>query len=381
MNTRGSPQAVAHDQLAPVAAGTAGGECEVLSLDAGLARYESEWSQLVDSTALNPSLLPGWMRIVAANNGIAHHAKLLVHRDGGRVMGVVPYFAQPARILGITLKKISLISNLVSYHADLPCAGSRLNLLQALLRSEPGWQVLQVDNILPDGSMAVALEQLGQDLGGRLLTYPVDFAPYLPIAQPFDALVATMDKKFRYKYRKRQESLGDHTGLSMRWFTQPDEVQAFLDAMLAVEARSWKAREGVAVAAATHEGSYYAKLLPYLAAQGDLLANVLFQADTPVAYNLCCHHGAWVGQLKTAFDISLEQLSPGALVIDSAIRAAFERGAREFDFLGTPGKSAPEPHKLFWTKHVRSHISCFLFAPRPVPRLIAAVKHWRQARA
>lgn len=247
MNTRSSPQALAHGQPASAATGAAGGECEVLSLTAGIARYEAEWSHLVDSTALNPSLLPGWVRIVATNSGIADHAKLLVQHHGGHVTGVVPYFAQPARILGIPLNKLSLVSNLVSYHADLPCAGSRLNLLKALLRGEPTWQVLQVDNILPDGPTAVALEELCQEMGGRLLTYPVDFAPYLPIAQPFDALLATMDKKFRYKYRKRQESLGDHTGLSMRWFTQPDEVQAFLDAMLAVEARSWKAQQGVEI--------------------------------------------------------------------------------------------------------------------------------------
>lgn len=353
-------------------------ELQVVALGAGLTHYAADWTRLIRAGHLNPSLLPGWTAIVADNSGIASRVKLLVQRHADEVTGLIPYYVQRARILGVPLTKLSLTSNLVSYHAELSCSGERTALLRALLQAEPGWQVLQLDNILPDGPTAVALEQLCREIDGSLLTYPVDFAPYLPIEQPWDKFLASMDKKFRYKYRKRQESLGAHTGLSMRWFTSVDDVGPFLAAMLDVEARSWKASEGVAVSNASHEGSYYAKLLPFLAGEGALLANVLFKADTPVAYNLCCCYHGWVGQLKTAFDVSLEQLSPGALVIDAAIRAAFEQGAREFDFLGTPGKSAPEPHKLFWTKHVRSHKSYFLFAPRPLSRLVAALKRWRQ---
>ena len=381
MNSAARPTRESPDHCGASTTDNSAQEWEVIALGAGLTRYAADWTRLIRAAHLNPSLLPGWTAIIADNTGVASRVKLLVQRHAGEVSGLIPYYVQRARILGLPLTKLSLTSNLMSYHAELPCSGERGDLLRALLRAEPKWQVLQIDNILPDGPTAVALEQLCHEIDGSLLTYPVDFAPYLPIEQSWERFLASMDKKFRYKYRKRQETLGEHTGLSMRWFTTVDDVPQFLAALLDVEAHSWKASEGVAVSNASHEGSYYAKLLPFLAAEGALLANVLFKGDTPVAYNLCCNYDGWVGQLKTAFDVSLEQLSPGALVIDSAIRAAFEQGAHEFDFLGTPGKPAPEPHKLFWTKHVRSHKSYFLFAPRPLSRLVAALQRWRRSDA
>ena len=82
------------------------------------------------------------------------------------------------------------------------------------------------------------------------------------------------------------------------------------------------------------ELKYHRRLLPVLAQDGALLANVLHRAERPIAYSLCCHCHGWVGHLKTSFDQEFASLSPGGYVIDASVERAFDLKAREFDFLG-----------------------------------------------
>ena len=62
-----------------------------------------------------------------------------------------------------------------------------------------------------------------------------------------------------------------------------------------------------------------------------------------------------MGHLKTGYDLDFDDISAGALVIDASIKEAFNLCAKEFDFLGTPGKLRAEPHKLWWSKVTRHH--------------------------
>lgn len=360
---------------------------EVLSWRDGFERHRKEWNTLATELEINPSLRPEWTDLVLQNENTAAKSQILVGHRGGRLTSVMPFSVSATRMSGIPVRLVDMGSNAVSYHAEIIASGERVVTLAALLDRVPGWDVINIANVEQDGASAQAIQDYCQKSGARYIIYPVDYAPYVEISGSWDDFIAQKGKKFRYKLRKRHEAIA--TGaLSVKWYRTADQVDEFIAAMLSIETRSWKAIENVEVNADNREGRYYQRLLHYLAENSALQAVVLSRGDEAIAYSLCCNWGNWMGQMKTAFDVSTDSLSPGSIVIDESVKAAFSLGAEEFDFLGTPGKSRPEPHKLFWTKAVRHHVSYYVFAPRILPSLLGLVKQtklridaWRSASA
>ena len=64
---------------------------------------------------------------------------------------------------------------------------------------------------------------------------------------------------------------------------------------------------------------------------------------------------------------------PEKLLTQEVVRAAFERGARSYEFLG-----GPDAHKLDWTDHVRERQLLQAFAPTPAG--LAELAAFRYAR-
>ena len=100
-----------------------------------------------------------------------------------------------------------------------------------------------------------------------------------------------------------------------------------------------------------------------------LSANVLFLSGKPVAYNLCYLWNNTLGQIKTSYDSEYQEYSPGAVVVEEALRTYIKKNYAEFDFLGNV-----MPHKLSWTKKVREHESMFVFGNSFTATLIAWLK-------
>ncbi len=161
----------------------------------------------------------------------------------------------------------------------------------------------------------------------------------------------------------------------MGWYEADSDTRKLLQEMLEIEARSWKAAEGVAIVAGTPQCAYYERLLPWLAANGALLANVLYVAQRPVAYTLCASWRGWVGQLKTSFVQELRDA--GSRVFHSSIERAFENRAREYDFLGDAA-----PHKLRWADQTRDHEELWGYARHVRARALGGIKatagRWRR---
>jgi CelD/BcsL family acetyltransferase involved in cellulose biosynthesis len=270
---------------------------------------------------------------------------------------------------GLGMTVLQPASNLVSYHAEVVSAGGHRALLERWIHDSPRWDVLHAANLEVEGPTAKAITALAQEMGAPLQVIPGDLSPYLPLEGTWDAYLATKKKKFRYKLRHRRELLDQNGKWELRWFESAADTERLLQDIVHIEARSWKAKEGIDIPADARELEYHRALLPFLAKQGALLANVLYIADQAVAYCLCCRDRQWVGNLKTSFDESFAVLSPGAVVIDTSIERAFSLGAREFDFLGNSGS-----HKLAWSELMRVHADYFLFAPRLKPRVVALLK-------
>jgi CelD/BcsL family acetyltransferase involved in cellulose biosynthesis len=319
---------------------------------------QDDWTNLAKVTGANFSLYPGWTGITAGSHQIAASSVLLAKFRDDKLVAVFPTCESTGRFGMLPLKALGLVGNYVSYHNHLitslkPCDAIGAIIEEGIARKT---DLVHLAAIPDDSDIGRYLKTGPKNKHFRTHAIAGESSPFLPLDKGWDDLLASKPKKFRYKLRKRSELLNSAENMTMQWYDKTANVAALLDAMQIVEENSWKKNAGVSIFEKDHERLYHEMLLPYLASQNAMFANVLFFNEVAIAYNLCCVWDGWVGQMKTSFDTRHAEISPGSIVIDSAIRHAIELGATEFDFLGDM-----DPHKLAWTKSVRSHTSYFLY--------------------
>lgn len=343
----------------------------IVRLESLPREQEESWENLVSSNGFNPSCLPRWVGIVEkalGSKGVA--VSVFVDRNpDGSIEGFVPYFINWKSIGGLPMRVLQLGTNRVSYHVEL-VAIDPTRTLARFLAFVQGWDLFHAANVNVQAPTFKALQLVGTQ-------YPFvnvakgESSPYVPLRDSWADLIASKGKKFRYKLRKRAELLQLDSAWKMLWMDGMSSKTVLAD-IFAIEKKSWKASEGLDIPSRPQEAEYHRRLIPFLLDRGWLFGNVLHCNDTPIAYSLCCHAGTWIGQLKTSFDISYEEYSPGAIVIDACIEQAFARGATEFDFLGDATQ-----HKLAWTDHAREHVDVFIAGTTILGRSYAALKKHR----
>ena len=353
---------------------TNGLELSVTPLNRLSASAAREWDTLASAVGANISLCSSWIRVTAKSHGIFEDAEVVAVRRNRDLVAVLPLFLSRRHVSGFHLRVLGLVSNLVSYHNQpvTTLAAHELWPILLLLSRERRVDVVHFAGLPKESpfSRFVAVESTAC----VNFSIPGAVSPYLTLSPGWHALLAGKSKKFRYKLRKRAELLEQDTSLAMRWFSKPAECSELLNDMKVIESNSWKKDAGVSIFQRDHERRYHAALLPFLAGQNGMFANVLYKDGKPIAYNLCCVQSGWVGQLKTSFDTAHSELSPGSIVIDHAIHRAIELGANEFDFLGDQ-----DPHKMAWTKDVRPHSDHFLYLKSSLRgRLVGNLKRFRE---
>lgn len=317
-----------------------------------------EWRDLANSLGVNFSLHPDWTTITARSHGISENCRILPIYRGGRIVSVFPTVISQRQDLGLKLRMLDLVGNKVSYHNELVTRLEPEETIESLINVANfyGADVIHLANVADDSKLGTYLQADTQVHFLRSLAITGESSPYLPLSGTWDELLAKKPKKFRYKTRKRAKSLMSSENMRMQWYESEPDCTPLLSEMKVVEENSWKKTAGVSIFEKDHERQYHEMLLPFLASQNAMFANVLFLDDEPIAYNLCCVWDGWVGQMKTSFDTRYPELSPGSLVIDYAIQHAIHLNAKEFDFLGDADR-----HKLAWTKSVRSHTDYYLY--------------------
>lgn len=340
---------------------------------------QDAWSGLVEAAGANFSLAPAWTRIVAESHGLDDSVELVAVYRGSELVAALPVFVDERRKLGLRFRTLELVGNRVSYHNSLVTvldAGAAMDVLLEIA-AEKRVDIVRLANVPDDSALAAWLDDNTLHNGFRVTRIATESSPYLPITMSWDDLLASKPKKFRYKARKRAEALNTEDAMSVRMYTTMDDCGDLLSAIRTIEEHSWKQAAGISVFDRDHERRYFELLLPAIANEGAMFAHVLFRDERPIAYNLCCVHRGWVGQMKTSFDTRYSTLSPGSTLIDIGIRTAIEKGASEFDFLGDADK-----HKTAWSKHIRHHTDYFLYLDASIrARILALLKSLKSGAA
>jgi CelD/BcsL family acetyltransferase involved in cellulose biosynthesis len=318
----------------------------------------SDWFALVRSCRADLSMSPQWFASTVISRNMQSRAEVFAVSRDGALVAVVPHVRREETLFGVKARSREMTgSYLVAYH---PAVVSSIEIEQVLdllcAQSASDTDVIVLPNLEVGGPTAAAARSLAARLGLLCTSRAGHSSPHMKLSGGWEEFLAGKPKKFRYKVRTFIKDLEGAGKVTERWFENDTVMTEFVPDMLAIEAHSWKARAGMAISGSEMESEYYRLLLPFLAAEQAVHANILYLDGTPVAYSLCYRSHGEVRQLKTSYDERYGKLSPGAVTHQLAIRKAFETGASEFDFLGDVMQ-----HKNQWASGVREHETLYLF--------------------
>jgi len=148
--------------------------------------------------------------------------------------------------------------------------------------------------------------------------------------------------------RKAERTIGPVT--ITRVNPKPEEVDAIVDSLAAVEDSGWKGERGSSLIRQPDLQNFFRRYSRRAAVRGRLCATTLTFGDTVAAVELAIQACRRHWQLKIAYLDRLSQYYPGLQLVDASIDAAFEARMDAYEFLGSA-----ERWEEAWRPEVREY--------------------------
>jgi CelD/BcsL family acetyltransferase involved in cellulose biosynthesis len=323
-------------------------------------------------------LTPGWSRLAARVATTPMQDAIWSERSAATVDAGLPL----AVVVVGSLEDPRAIAPLVRH-------GSQLELLGAATLAEPSELLAEDDDALRE--LAAGIASLRTPV--LLHRLPTDSPSIRALKQAFRpfGLVLTRDSSAHAVIRLDEEWTKPEGRLSSRRASDlrrarrraeaegevevelltPEvaEVGDLLDEAFAIEARSWKGREGTALAVDEERGAFYRSFSASAAERGELRLAFLKLGGRRVAMQLGVEWDSRLWLLKIGHDEAVKRCSPGMLLLLEVVRAAALNGLQAVQLLG-----GIEPWTSMWTEDLEP-CSTLAAYPPGMGSLSAALGH------
>jgi hypothetical protein len=214
-----------------------------------------------------------------------------------------------------------------------PEPGVLAEQVAALMAEMKDWQIALLPGMSADSALLTALMDQLPDTwqrrwGGATVRRVASLGGGL------DGFLSRRSRDFRKSSRRGLRRASDEgIGLEVHAGASPEAAVRLFERALAVEARSWKGREGVGL---SDEGfaRFYRQMMPRLAASGSLRAVIATARGRDVAYDFGAVFGDEYRGLQFSYDQEFASLSLGAVCQLRQIEELCAEGVRLYD-LGT----------------------------------------------
>jgi len=318
-------------------------DLEIVRTAEALSTLQPEWDELYRrSEPRNPFLSHAWTLACLAADQRSAEPFVVTLRDGGGLVAVAPMCIETR----LGFRVLRFIADDRSDYLGFLCAPQtphlRRKLLDVLVRNSAHWDIALFQQVTDAYSeLRTAVLPAGFRLHDVLWTT----APYCASDSDWESLHLEGPSWLKRTRKRLRRFLKD--GWEIERFTG-SEAAARLDEVSAIEAKSWKGRQGAARLRPGSGQNLLRRAFEHDAA-GELelwLASidgksVAFQIDFLLPDRL------WVYQ--QAYDEDFKRTSVGSFMAYLSFEAAWRAGAREYDYL-----SGEEPYKLERTNASRA---------------------------
>lgn len=293
---------------------------------------------------------------------------VLVARDrAGRAAGLAPLVATRRRGLTVLSAPANDHTPRVEWVLGADPAGA-VEALWAHLRDRVRWDVLVLRDLPRAGPTSLHLEAAARADRHHTGRWESLRTPFLALGgAPREA---RLPAKFVANLRRRLRKLSEAGAVAYRRVDGGEEVDAYLDHFVALEAAGWKGERGSAIARDARTLSFYRALARAGAREGWLALRALELDGRPVAMHFGLRYRGVYALPKPTYDEALGACSPGQLLLREVLAECEAAGLAELDFLG------PDmPWKRDWAPEYRPHDWLYVYRPGVAGAALHAVKH------
>lgn len=295
----------------------------------------------------------------SARSGFERHAGAwdALNREHGshilldsRFVGpLVRHFATPATLLGVSTnpgaRGIALLERgRLGFASTFQPSQSPLGLILLESREQAIPMTRDLIRRLPGYALAVSVlhqdpdftlfPELGPDPTAERMDY-MDTGR-LRIEGGFEQYMQGLGKNLPHNLRRQRRRLAEAgKSLELRIVTDPGQAADCVATYGRLEGSGWKATTGTAVAADNAQGMFYREVLETFMPRNE---GAVFQLELDgrvIASDLSLERDGMMVLLKTAYDASIDGLSPGLLLHQEIFRHCFEAGrVRQVEFYG-----------------------------------------------
>jgi len=272
---------------------------------------------------------------------------ILVARDSGRVMGILPCYSIKNRNLGMRqwdLKQISEIypgrTGFLLREQSMKCLAALLDTLYKELKI---WDTFSITMVKESVSEKLLLDTL-RDRRYRIEQVGVTHVPYIELSSTWDDYLLTRKSHFRSGLKRRRKKLASQGVLEIKKYATEEEVPEFLDAMLKIERQSWKESSGTSLTRNPKQEEFHRQFAVVCARAGWLRCYLLCFDGLPIAYHYNVLYSGVLYDFKSSYIESYKRNAPGKILRSMFLEQIIDEGVKFMDYLGDL-----QPHKMDWT--------------------------------
>lgn len=321
--------------------------------DARFAALKPAWDRLHRAAApADPFLSHEWFE--AAWQWCRRDADLHVltcHRDD-QIVAVLPLMRPHARSSVATLRFLDSLVVPDTQRFDVLVAaterGAATGALADALCRRGGWDALRMRGLADDAVVLAALAPALRARGARDAPGASSTNPWIALDGEWQRFYASRSRRLKKAVNLASNRLGRAGVIAIDWLApgagSADDVARAIDAITAISGASWKSRTGNSL---DNEGpaAFIRRLASLAHARGWLSVFVLTLDGRPVAMEFALASEGQVFALRSDFDASLEEVSPGSHLNRQMLETLFAAGLSRY-WMG-PGDNA---YKYRWAE-------------------------------
>lgn len=287
---------------------------------------------------------------------------LIFFKSSNKDIGFAPLVRKRMKLLGFTLDVISFVHNPYTPWQAFVYLDKFENVLTGLIKylrnRFGGLFSLNLNEVRLTESEETAIDNLA---GRGLILFRCEEksgSRYLILGESFDQTLKNLKKKTQKEFKRKLRRISEIGKLDLIRIQGKNQLEQHLDYFFRLYARTWKGKEP--------RPEFYYHLCTRFENLGALFFYALTLNDKPIAYLICLQGGDTMYAIKTTYDPSYYDFSPGIVLFYKCIEDMFNiPQIREFDI----GRGN-EQFKREWTSLSHQHTKLLIY-PNTVFRQFA----------
>src|SRR5437588_11552386 len=299
-----------------------------------LEDYVQAWEDLAEEAIEANPFYESWM-LIPALRGIATgknvRVVLIMNLDDGEpiLCGVFPVEIK-AKYKGLPVANFSLWQHiycaLCTPLIRIGCARECLDAFLDWLAFECGSPLMEFNFVSGEGPFHELLSERLVERGySSLVSETFERAVFRPMRTADEYLHAALSSRHRKDMRRKQKRLSEIGTVSFDQLESHRDAEQWFEEFLALEASSWKGKQGGAFACDEANRNYFVTIASAALERGALLMSAMRIDGRPIAQKFSFVTGSASFAFKIAYDELYAHFSPGMLLEVENIRRLHDR--------------------------------------------------------